>query len=146
MRVTSAMTFEEYWADPRFQTKKPNLRGSKKQAFGDNIYSRNQDTGSWCQVDSHHSLSDGSTNYSNVAADTETNRILLSDDFVYWGGSGPELPPHFLSYGPERVTLLVIRNHKNNFPPELVWEFIAWIRSFNERGYAGEPADWPQTP
>jgi hypothetical protein len=32
MRVTGAMTFEAYWADPRFQTKKPNLRGSKKQA------------------------------------------------------------------------------------------------------------------
>ena len=41
MRVTESMTFEQYWNDPRFQKKKPNLRGSKKQAFGDNIYFRN---------------------------------------------------------------------------------------------------------
>jgi hypothetical protein len=146
MRVTSAMTFEAYWANPRFQTKKPNLRGSKKQAFGDNIYSRSQDTGLWCQANSHHSLTDGSPNPSNVVADTGTNRILLSDDFVYWGGSGPQLPAHFLRYGPARATLCVIRNHKNKFPPELVTEFIAWVRSFNEKGFAGEPADWYQTP
>ena len=146
MRVTSAMTFEAYWADPRFHTKKPNLRGSKKQAFGDNIYSRCHDTGLWCQANSHHSLTNGSPNPSNVVADTGTNRILLSDDFVYWGGSGPQLPAHFLRYGPNHVTLCVIRNHKNKFPPELVKEFIAWIRSLNEKGYAGEPADWYQTP
>src|SRR5712672_36303 len=40
MRVSAAMTFNEYWNDPRFQDKKPNMRGSKKQAFGDNIYSK----------------------------------------------------------------------------------------------------------
>jgi hypothetical protein len=89
MRVTGAMTFEAYWADPRFQTKKPNLRGSKKQAFGDNIYSRSHGTRSWCQANSHHSLNDGTPNQSNIEADTKTNRVLLSDDFVYWGGCGP---------------------------------------------------------
>jgi hypothetical protein len=45
MRVTGTLTFEEYWDDPRFQSKKPNLRGSKKQAFGDNIYHRNPGSG-----------------------------------------------------------------------------------------------------
>ena len=66
MRVTGTMTFEEYWADPRFQRKKPNLRGSKKQAFGDNIYSRDPATDRWCQANSHHSLHDGSANPLNV--------------------------------------------------------------------------------
>lgn len=28
MRITDTMTFNDYWNDPRFQTKKPNLRGS----------------------------------------------------------------------------------------------------------------------
>src|SRR5262245_19102367 len=33
MRVTGTLTFNQYWADGRFQSKKPNMRGSKKQAF-----------------------------------------------------------------------------------------------------------------
>src|SRR5580658_5739122 len=81
MRVTGAMTFQEYWNDPRVQVKKPNLRGSKKQAFGDNIYSRNANGKNWCQANSHHSLTDGSQNQSNIRADTSANRVLVSDDF-----------------------------------------------------------------
>lgn len=146
MRVTGAMTFEEYWADPRFQRKKPNLRGSKKQAFGDNIYSRDPATGQWRQTDSHHSLNDGSPNPLNVNADTGTNRILVSDDFVYWGGSGPELPKQFLRYGPHHEGVCAGRGHKNRFSPELVTEYVAWIRSLNETGYCGEPLDWRRTP
>jgi hypothetical protein len=146
MHVTEAMTFEAYWANPRFQVKRPNLRGSKKQAFGDNIYSRNPETGRWCQANSHHSLTDGSPNRTNVVADTATNRILLSNDFVYWGGSGPQLPRRFLGQGNGHVTLGVGRNHKNNFPPEFVQDFIGWVRSLGEQGYAGEPADWHRTP
>lgn len=42
MRVTQTMTFDDYFVDHRFQMKKPNLAGSRKQAFGDNIYHRNE--------------------------------------------------------------------------------------------------------
>jgi hypothetical protein len=146
MRVTGALTFDQYSADPRFQVKKPNLRGSKKQAFGDNIYSKDPHGGLWHQADSHHSLTDGSPNPSNITADTKTNRVLFSEDFIYWGGSGPHLPANFLDYGPGHVSLCVGRNHKNDFPAELVRDFVAWIRSLNEQGYAGEPLDWAHTP
>ncbi len=146
MRVTDAMTFNQYWADPRFQRKRPNLQGSKKQAFGDNIYSKHARMNKWCQMNSHHSLADGSPNTSNSTADTQTDRVLISDDFVYWGGSGPQLPQRFLNYGPLHVTLCVGRNHKNNFPPEFVQEFVDWIRSRNEKGYVSEPLDWRRTP
>jgi hypothetical protein len=146
MHITGEMTFEEYWLDPRFQLKKPNLRGSKKQAFGDNIYSRNLATGRWCQVNSHHSLSDGTPDPLNVAADTGTNRILFSDDFVYWGGSGPKLPKQFLRYGPRHESVCAGRGHKNRFSPELVTEYVAWIRSLNETGFCGEPLDWRTSP
>lgn len=145
MRVTGSMTFEQYWADPRFQVKKPNLRGSKKQAFGDNIYHLST-KGSWRQENSHHSLEDGRPNQNNVATDTSTNRVLFSDDFVYWGGSGPVLPARFLNYGPGHITLCVVRNHKNDFPAAFVDEFVVWIRSLGEKGYVGEPLDWSRTP
>lgn len=146
MRVTGAMSFEEYWTDPRFQRKKANLRGSKKQAFGDNIYSRDPATGRWCQANSHHSLNDGSPNPLNVKADTGTNRILFSDDFVYWGGSGPELPEQFLCYGARHESVCAGYGHKNSFSTQIVQELIAWIRSLNETGYCGEPMDWRRTP
>ncbi len=140
------MTFEQYWDDPRFQRKKPNLRGSKKQAFGDNIYSRDGNTGRWRQANSHHSLKDGNPNPANVCADTGTNRVLYSDDYVYWGGSGPRLPTKFLQYGSRGVSLIARRGHKNNFPQALIEDFVAWIRSRGEKGYRGEPLDWSRTP
>ena len=146
MRVTEAMSFNDYWNDPRFQTKHPNLRGSKKQAFGDNIYFKNSHTGKWHQENSHHSYADGRINRANVAADTQANRILVSTDFVYWGGMGPEIPKRFLNYGPDHVSICVGRNHKNKFPTGLVQDVIAWIRSLNEQGRCGEPLDWSRTP
>ena len=38
MLVSETLTFNDYWESVRFQQKRSNLRGSKKQAFGDNIY------------------------------------------------------------------------------------------------------------
>jgi hypothetical protein len=146
MRVTSAMTFEQYWMELRFQNKKPNLRGSKKQAFGDNIYHRSGNSKVWCQLNSHHSLHDGTANPSNVIADTATNRILISDDFVYWGGVGPKLPSKFLKFGPQQFNICAGRNHKNNFSDEFVRELIDWVRELGETGYIGEPSDWKRTP
>ena len=91
-------------------------------------------------------MPDGSANQSNVVADTTADRVLISDDFVYWGGSGPPLPKKFLSYGTQGISLCAGRGHKNNFPPALVQEVTAWIRSLNVNGYAGEPLDWRRTP
>ena len=145
MRVTETLTFERYWSDPRFQLKKANLRGSKKQAFGDNIYSRDRAGRRWCQVNSHHSLADGRPNPLNVAADTSANRVLVSSDFVYWGGQGPKLPNRFLDYGADHRSVCAGRGHKNNFPIRLIEDLIDWIRSFGQSGYCGEPIDWRKT-
>ena len=146
MRITGALTFEQYWASMPFQVKKPNLRGSKKQAFGDNIYSRNALTKKWRQANSHHSMNDGSPNRLNVIADTQVNRVLISSDFIYWGGCGPQVPKRFLKYGSQHLSLCAGRNHKSNFPPGFVQDFVSWIRSLDETGYVGEPLDWRSTP
>lgn len=73
MHVAEAMTFQQYWDDPRFLQKRPYLRGSKKQGFGDNIYHRGGKK--WRQEDSHHSLADGSPNVRNIDNDTQTDRF-----------------------------------------------------------------------
>jgi len=143
MRVTETLTFDEYWSDSRFARKRPELAGSKKQAFGDNIYHRER-SGVWRQENSHHSHTDGSENPSNIANDTQTNRVLLSDDFVYWGGSGPTIARRFREF--DGLDVCAGRGYKSAFPDRLVREFVEWIRSRDERGYAGIPLDWAKAP
>ena len=143
MRITEAMTFNEYWEDQRFQRKKPNLRGSKKQAFGDNIYFQD-DVGRWHQQDSHHSYPCGLPNVHNIRNDTQTDKVLLSKDYAYWGSSGPEIPSKFRDY--DGYDICAIRGHKSQFPEALVKDLVEWFRGLDANGYLGAPLDWPRTP
>lgn len=95
MRVSETVTFEDYWADPRFFDKRPVRHGSRRMMVGDNIYHRSQD-GQWLQADSHHSLDDGSPNLHNLKRDTGTNRVLVSRHFRYFGSEAPAVPDQFL--------------------------------------------------
>lgn len=140
MRVTEALTFEDYWTDPRFARKRPNLQGSTKQTFGDNIYHRAED-GTWLQENSHHSFHDGSPNPENVDHDTSVDRVLVSNHYTYRGGQGPAIPERFRDFG--GVDLVVGRQgHKCNFPDELVEQFLAWLEESGLNGYAGRPLNW----
>ena len=144
MRVGETLSFDEYWDDPRFQNKRPNLRGSKKQAFGDNIYHRPSSSHDWIQEDSHHSHADGTQNPRTTADDMKTNRILVSDDYIYFGGEGPELPLKFRSAACDLRK--AGRGHRSQFPHGIVDEFITWVKSLGVTGYVGEPLDWVRTP
>jgi hypothetical protein len=142
MLVQEAMTFGEYWADPRFARKRPDLRASQKIAFGDSIY-RRDGSGGWRQLDSHHSLHDGRPNRLNVAADTAIDRVLASQDFIYWGGDGPAVPPRMRSFGTRHEDLCCgTQGHKCRFDEGLVAAAVAWFESFADRGLQGRPADW----
>ena len=138
MCVTEIMSFNGYWNDPRFQKKKPNLCGSLKQAFGDNIYLYSNNF--WRQENSHHSYEDGSPNVTNIDHDTQTDRLLISDDYVYFGGSGPIIPTHFRNY--RGYDICAVRGHKNNYPEKLINDFVVWIRSLGVKGYISSPIDW----
>ena len=142
MCVSEAMTFNEYWNDERFQQKKPNLRGSIKQAFGDNIYFRNA-RNQWQQQDSHHSYANGLPNPHNIDNDTKTDRILLSSNYAYWGGAGSEMPLRFRNWN--GFDICANRGHKCQFPDDLVVDFVTWFQSLNTSGFVGTPADWPRT-
>ncbi len=139
MKVTETMTFDDYFMDLRFQLKKPNLRGSLKQCFGDNIYSRDAD-GRWEQLDSHHSLSDGSPNPENIATDTSTNRVLLSTEFVYFGADAPLLPTALQSRGPEGIC--AGRAYRVNFEPGVGATFLNWLQGLGASGQIGAPFEW----
>lgn len=143
MHVSETLTFDEYWNDPRFVCKRPNLRGSKKQAFGDNIYHPDLADGHWVQENSHHSHEDGSPNQLNVDHDTQTDRMLLATEYTYWGATAPKIPEQFRNFG--GYDICARRAHKNGFPAEMVAQFLAWVASLGEHGCVGEPSDWKHT-
>ena len=137
MRVSEVMSFNRYWKDTRFQEKHPDMYASIRKAFGDNIYYRDNTSNEWIQMDSHHSYERGKPILKNLCHDTKIDRVLISDDFIYWGGSGPLIPAFsgidICKRGP---------SHKCKFPKKLIEDFIAWLRSFNEMGYCGTPLEW----
>lgn len=137
MRVSETMSFNQYWKDPRFHDKRPDMHASIRNAFGDNIYCHNDVTDKWSQLDSHHSCQDGTSNPENIRHDTRVDRVLVSDHFTYWGGSGPSIPTSFGDDICKRGS-----GHRCHFPDELVEGCIAWLRSLNETGYCSDPSDW----
>ena len=137
MRVTEALSFTAYWDDPRFRSKQPDLRGSWKKAFGDNIYFRDEHTSEWRQLDSHHTNEHGIQDLENTRTDTSADRMLISDDFVYWGGTGPKIPPFHgedICHSTQKL--------RCKFPEHVVQSFIDWIRGLKDRGYCGPPLEW----
>ena len=137
MRVTESLSLNEYWDDPRFIDKRPDLYSSQKRAFGDNIYYSDAKSDQWRQIDSHHSYADGMPNALNIQRDTSANRVLVSDEFVYFGGEGPSIPK-FNGVSVVHTT----QGHKNSFSSDVVKGFIEWIRGLGETGYCGTPAKW----
>ena len=134
MRVTEVLKFDEYWRDERFLAKRPNPDGDLTESCGDNIYQFDYETGCWCQeIAAYHCKS------SELEEDTSVDRVLISDDFIYWGGCGPLLPEFrgstMIKAGP---------NYKVKFPERVVEEFVAWIRGLQaegQRGVCGKPLD-----
>ena len=96
MRVTEIVTFDEYWMNPVFLDKKPVINGSRKMMVGDNIYRRNVIDNKWCQADSHHSNADGTTNLDNLKRDTNSDKVLLSRHFLYFGRRAQDVPRQLL--------------------------------------------------
>jgi len=139
MRVSEAMSFENYWADPRFIAKRPDLTGSRMQAFGDNIYSRDA-YDQWTQLDSHHSLPGGEINQANLKDDTQTDRVLIAHEFWYFGATAPLIPATFRGDG--NGNICAHRGHKKNFAPGLVDGFLAWLQD-HPSGCLGRPDRWP---
>lgn len=97
MKVTSKITFNEYWESPIYKDKKPVRNGSKRMVVGDNIYHCDTTTGVWSQAFSHHSHSDGSLNEYNRDRDTKSSNVLLSTHFYYFGSAAPLLPHTILN-------------------------------------------------
>ncbi|WP_147445453.1 hypothetical protein [Corallococcus aberystwythensis] len=140
MRVGETLTFDQYWKDTRFRMKRPNLQGSLKQAFGDNIYHHSAG-GAWCQERSHHSHRNGQLNRANLANDTRVDRVLVADWFVYFGASAVKVPEEFRK-GKRETILRGGRDHLVNYLPGFAESVVGWIHSLGRKGLEGEPLEF----
>jgi hypothetical protein len=134
MKVDEIITFDKYWNDSRFRAKRPRFDSGAYHAYGDNIYHRDAQSGSWIQARSRHSAKNGQPNASNIVHDTgKTENVLVGNEFIYFGGQGPRIPARFSN-------LIVVRGNKSRFSETFINSVIAWIRSMNTSGYQAAPA------
>lgn len=142
MEVTQTATFNEYWNGPEFLDKRPVRNGSRVMMVGDNIYHRPAGEAFWKQLDSHHSLADGSANPVNVEKDTRTDRVLISRNFHYFGAEAPLVPVWML----ERIGFRNAIGHRV-FDLDSCSELMIWIAS--HRGAANtvlaDPFDFKES-
>lgn len=140
MQVCEVLDFDGYWNDPRFLRKRPNLKGSLKVMYGDNIYHR--DGKKWIQADSHHSLENGLPNESNIKTDTSVDRVLIATKFIYWGIAAPMIPRKFRSFG--QIGEDICRNGRNHrvITGELATAFASWLEENGKWGFQGDPLEF----
>ena len=102
------LTFDKYWADPRYLAKRPFRNGSRVVMMGDNIYHRKTPGSEWIQEDSHHSRPNGSPDPSNIKNDTGINKVLASTRFAYFGAEAPDVPQAIF----DEIGYRNLRNHR----------------------------------
>jgi len=133
MKVSEILSFQEYWDDHRFASKKPNLYGSQKSAFGDNIYHKNGDE--WLQEDSHHTHQNGDLSEENLRTDTKSTNVLIASEFSYLGVNSVCIPDDILEIikkGP---------GFKRHFSGDFKSSVTRWLTQL-PKGYLGMPIDW----
>lgn len=150
MKVTEALSFDDYWKDERFQIKKPNFRGSLKQAQGDNIYHRQN--GKWAQERSRHTHPNPAMTAKHKVRDTKRDQVLISNCFVYYGADAVALPPDLQDKYGYRLCLDGtgtpkggLQRARNFDDPALTARFEKWLEDSGQWGCVGEPCEWGKT-
>ncbi len=142
MRVDEKLSFDEYWTDPRFAEKKPNLEGNREQRCGDNIYHRTSG-GVWVQAQSLHSCEDYSPNHYHLDRDTSVTSVLASKSFAYYGADAKEIPDTFRNWEGQDY-FDSVRGYRRYFPDDLRTAFTSWLDSLADIRKAGEPFRCPR--
>ena len=90
---------------------------------------------------SFHSRPDGQANPDHIRRDTGVNRVLVSEDYVYFGGEGPLFPDDLISSDGRQICKKGIG--RSRFDDQQAFESLeGWIRSLGVRGYQGAPYEW----
>ena len=96
MKVTRDLDFDQYWNAAEFFGKRPVRHGTRRTMVGDNVYRRDPQTKKWLQENCVHSQPSGEQDMSNTNHDTQTDRVLISDEFYYFGSNASLVPSKLL--------------------------------------------------
>lgn len=137
MKVEEIISFDEYWNDPRFQYKKPYLKGTLVQMYGDNFYHTVDER--MVQEPSAHSNPDLEQRIKLYNKDVKGKRVLLSKTFYYFGDNCPLIP----------TVLQTIcssgRAYKyKKITEEQIRAFVSWLESNYTVGIHGDPCNWKE--
>jgi hypothetical protein len=124
MRVTSHMTFNNYWKSDRFRGKRPVRNGSRKTMVGDNVYRTDPESREWLQENCVHSQPNGEQDQPNTEHDTGTDRVLISEAFYYFGANAPEVPVKLL----DQIGYQNRRGHRV-YQEEQCRKLLDWIKA-----------------
>jgi Nucleotide modification associated domain 2 len=130
MEISEILGLDEYFRDPRFAARKPNLHGSWKERRADNFYSRSLD-GTWFQHPTRFHIDERVKKQ-----DTKHARVFIGERFWYRGRSAAAAPE---KYAP----LIGGRGARVNHDPALVIDFCAWVAGEFEPGVGDVPNDNP---
>jgi hypothetical protein len=96
MKVTRDLSFDEYWNTQEFLGKRPVRNGTRRTIVGDNVYHHDPESKKWLQENCVHSQPNGTQDIPNTNHDTQTDRVLISDEFYYFGSKAPPIPAKIL--------------------------------------------------
>ena len=137
MRVEETPDFDGYWNDPRFRAKRPQADGPKMRVVGDRTYRHEEGVEGWRFDTSMHFVPGApQPTGGHVVTDTSVDRLLLGQDYTYWGGGGPVVPGHLLGQFPSG------RGYKIPPPGKALDELHDLLDVEHPKRLAGNPADW----
>jgi len=126
------MNMDDYFRQPDFQEKKPNLRGDWMERCGDNFYSLKPDGTTWQQHRNRYHIGED-----HLKKDTKHPIVFIASEnnFWYFGRSAQDLPADLMPLTP------VGKGIRTKHEPELVKRFCEWMRSTFPVGIHGLPHD-----
>lgn len=137
MKVEEIISFDEYWNDPRFQYKKPYLKGTLVQMYGDNFYHTVDER--MVQEPSAHSNPDLEQRIKLYNKDVKGKRVLLSKTFYYFGDNCPLIPAEL------QTICSSGRAYKyKKITEEQIKSFVSWLESNYSVGIHGDPCNWKE--
>ena len=137
MKVEEIISFDEYWNDPRFQYKKPYLKGTLVQMYGDNFYHTVDER--MVQEPSAHSNPDLEQRIKLYNKDVKGKRVLLSKTFYYFGDNCPLIPTEL------QTICSSGRSYKyKKITEEQIKSFVSWLESNYSVGIHGDPCNWKE--
>ena len=136
MRVAEKLLLRDYFLDPRFEGKKPDLGTDGPEAkAGDNIYRPLS-----CDAASagdFEQLANGNHGPRHSERDVGGNFVLVSDEFYYFGGSALAVPRDVRPDVPRGQS-----RYGRGACPTQAARFLRYIRANYRVGRHGQPHNW----